>query len=428
MAMTPLQFTVITLCWLINAFDGFDVLAISFTAPSIRAEWGIPPEQLGIVFGSGLSGMMLGSFFLAPLADYFGRRKVILISIAFVSAGMLLSAFADNVTELLVFRLITGLAIGALLASLNTMVSEFSSEKRRDLVINVYALGYTLGVVLGGIASVYLIKAYGWQSVYMVGAIATALLLLATYFLMPESIDFLITRQPPSALSAINRTLKKMGIEELSELPSQQKVIKNNGNSLVLVFSRKNITATLCLWACYFIAFMTLYFFLNWLPSILTGSGIGLSEGISSTIFFSLGGIAGMLSLGYFSNIIGANRLLGVFFLCCGLSTLMLAVAGRDINAILMISAVIGFFCYGLIGGLYALAAKQYPPEARTTGFAWAIGIGRIGAILGPVATGYLYSFDWQDAQIYIVFSLPPMLAVLMLYLLVRNLRSRLGA
>ena len=419
--MTSLQFTVIALCWLINGFDGFDVLAISFTAPSIRDQWGISPEQLGIVFGSGLTGMMLGSFFLAPAADYFGRRKVILISLIFVSISMFFTAWTKNIIELLIMRLITGLAIGALLASLNTMVSEFSSEKRRDFIINFYSLGYTLGVVVGGIVSVYLIKLYGWPSVYIFGAVATTLLLIVAYFLMPESIDFLLTRQPKLALQTINHTLKKMGLTELLELPPKKGTTSDSSNSFKIIFSRKNITATLYLWACYFVAFMVLYFFLNWIPSILTNAGLQLNEGISTTVFFSLGGIAGMLTLGYFSNAFAPNLLLAIFFICCGIFTLILAVAGHSLNMILVISTIIGFFAFGLIGGLYATAAKQYPPEARTTGFAWAIGIGRIGAILGPVLTGYLYSFGWQNAHIYMVFSLPPLIAVLFLYLLSRR-------
>ena len=428
MAMTPLQFAVIALCWFINAFDGFDVLAIAFTAPAIRAEWNLSPEQLGMVFGSGLTGMMLGSFFLAPAADYIGRRKTILISLCFVAIGMFLTSYAENKMELMILRLVTGLAIGSLLASLNTTVAEFSSDKQRDFMINIYSLGYTFGVIVGGVASVYLINYYGWQSVYILGALATTLLLVVTYFLMPESIDFLLTRQPKSALNDINRTLLKMGLPELSELPPKIINEKNAGNSFKIIFSRKNIFSTLYLWICYFIAFMTLYFFLNWLPSILTAAGLELSEGVSATVYFSLGGVAGMLVLGYFSNTIGPNLLLGLFFLCCCISTLALAMLGDNLQAVLIISAVIGFFAYGIIGGLYAAAAKQYPPEARTTGVAWAIGIGRFGSISGPVLTGYLYSLGWIDAYIYMFFALPPLIAVFALYLLAQSLMTEMPA
>lgn len=414
--MTSLQVMVVTLCFFINAFDGFDVLAIAFTAPTISAEWNISPEQLGIVFGAGLAGMMMGSIFLAPVADYIGRRLAIIIFLSVVTLGLLLTAFTTQVSELILTRLVTGLGIGGLLPSLNTFVSEYSSEKRRNLNINIYLLGYNCGIMVGGVLSIYLITQFGWHSVYLVGAAASALLTLAFIFLMPESIDFLLLKHPKNALKKLNKILVRMNYEELDRLPPKLKQHTDSKVSIQILFSKKYIGSTLALWCCFFIAIMTVYFILNWLPTILTTTGLSNSEGISANMFFAFGGIAGMLIFGYYSSRFGLVKLIKIFFLFCSGMIFFLAFSGENLTAILIAATAIGFFVNGCVGGLYVVAARLYPPEVRTIGAGWAIGIGRLGSILSPILVGYLYGMDWSNIAVYCLFAFPPLLAIIPMY------------
>ena len=416
--MTGLQILVVFLCWMINAFDGFDVLAIAFTAPAITEEWGLSPGQIGIVFSSGLAGMMLGSFFLAPIADHIGRRKTILIFLAVITVGLLATAYVKEVTTLLVTRLITGLGVGGMLASANSMVAEYSSDRRKDLTVNIYSLGYSIGVIGGGIISVFLIGNYGWQSVYIFGAAASAILWVLLFFLMPESIDFLLLRHPRDVLNKLNKILAKMKYPVLEQVPLKPEKITRAKESVALLFTGERLYSTLALWSCFFICFFTLYFFLNWLPSILTTAGLSISRGISANIFYSIGGVIGMLILGYFSAHFGLVRLLKVFFLGCSVFTVALAMAGTHLTLVLIVSTAIGFFTYGFVGGLYASAARLYPVEARTTGIGWAIGIGRFGSIVSPALAGFLYNTGWSNFNVYILYTLPPLLAVVLLFAL----------
>ena len=151
--MTPFQITAVVICIIINFLDGFDVIAISFAAPEIARDWSLDPAALGVVFSSGLVGMVVGALFLSPLADRFGRRFLILICLAVISVGMLASALADNLNYLVAMRLLTGLGVGGMLSSLTTMVAEYSSDRRRKLAISVLQSGYPVGGIIAGLSS-----------------------------------------------------------------------------------------------------------------------------------------------------------------------------------------------------------------------------------------------------------------------------------
>lgn len=144
--MTRFQIIAIALCMVINMLDGFDVLVIAFTAPSISAEWGLSPTAVGLLLSSGLLGMVFGSLLLGPLADQIGRRQLIMLCLCVISVGMLLSGFSESTTHLTTMRFFTGLGIGGILPGLNTIVAEYSSLRWRSLCVSLLQTGYPIGV------------------------------------------------------------------------------------------------------------------------------------------------------------------------------------------------------------------------------------------------------------------------------------------
>src|SRR5512139_538582 len=144
-AMSPFQIVAVSICMAINMLDGFDVLAIAFTGPLIAKEWQLSPTQLGPLFSAGLAGMTLGSLLLSPLADIFGRRRLVLLGLVMITAGMIFSGLARGLNDLLMLRLFTGLGIGALLPSINTIVTEYASYKRKDFAVSFMSVGYPIG-------------------------------------------------------------------------------------------------------------------------------------------------------------------------------------------------------------------------------------------------------------------------------------------
>ena len=209
--MTGAEIVAVATCIFINMLDGFDVLVIAFAGPAIAKAWGLAPGELGLLFSSGLAGMMLGSLFLAPLADRIGRRPVILVSLALVSTGMLASAASTGLYMLAATRVMSGLGIGAMLAGLTATVAEYTPERSRALAVSLLQTAYPVGAILGGMISAILIARFGWQSVFVLGGLLPAMMIPVVMLFLPESIAYLSTRTGPDRLARVNASRRRLG-------------------------------------------------------------------------------------------------------------------------------------------------------------------------------------------------------------------------
>src|SRR5687768_16480924 len=172
--MSVQQWLVIGLCVLLNALDGFDVLAVAFAAPGISADWTITSTTLGAIISAGLAGMVLGSVFVAPLADQIGRRPTVILCLLLMTAGMLWTAVAATIPILCASRVLTGLGVGGMLAAINAVAAEFSNERRRDFAVSLMTVGYPLGGLIGGAIAALLLETSGWRAIFTAGGLATA--------------------------------------------------------------------------------------------------------------------------------------------------------------------------------------------------------------------------------------------------------------
>src|SRR5919202_1499049 len=246
--MTGFQVIVVTLCILVCALDGFDVLVVAFTAAAIARDFHLNPTDLGILLSAGLAGMGFGALRIGPLGDKLGRRSTVLLCLAILCVGMLGAAVAGNLTELALIRLFTGLGIGGVLANINIVVAEYASDRWRNLSISLLSLCYPVGATLGGAFSVYLISAYGWRSVYVFGGLVALLLVPA-----------LIARQPSNALAKVNRVLGRMGRPALARLPVPLRSEEGPNTSLLTIFRPPYAARTAAVCVAYFCVMMTCY-------------------------------------------------------------------------------------------------------------------------------------------------------------------------
>ena len=198
--MSGLQIIVVAITVALNALDGFDVLSISFASPGIAQEWGIDRAALGIVLSMELIGMAIGSIFLGGVADTIGRRPTILGCLVVMAGGMLVATTATGLVELSVWRVVTGLGIGGMLAAINAVAAEFSNSRRRHLSVSLMSIGYPLGAVVGGIVAARLLQGNDWRAVFYFGAAVTAVLIPIVFFFVPESVHWLTRKQPAGAL------------------------------------------------------------------------------------------------------------------------------------------------------------------------------------------------------------------------------------
>ncbi len=407
------QVLVIALAIVLNMLDGFDVTAMAFTVHPIGQELQISPDMLGIVFSAALAGMMIGALFVAPLSDDFGRRLLILICTGIIGVTTVLTGLSSALWELLILRFITGVAVGGLLASLAAIAAEYSSEKYRSLAVVCVTAGYPLGATLGGFIAAALIPEYGWRSVFFAGGSLTIAMVFLLYFKLPESLQFLLTKQPANALTRVNSILLRMKKRELSSLPklSDKKADEKASVSSLLSSSRSRLTLTL--WASFFFCFIVLYFLMSWIPKLVVNAGLSEVEGVFASVAFNGGGVMGIVLLGFMASKFSLSRLIG-FSLMAATGFMVLFALASGLHNLIVYLLAIGLLLQGGFTGLYAVAAKVYPTEIRATGVGWAIGLGRFGAVVGPYVGGILIDMNVSMEFNFMLFAVPLLISGLL--------------
>lgn len=401
---TRLQIAVVAICTLINALDGMDVLVISFVAPVMAKDWSISFGALGVVFSVGLAGMMAGCVLIAPIADSIGRRPVILLALIVMTIGTIGTGVVGSMGPFLVCRLLTGVGIGTLLASIAALVSEYAPAGKRSVAIGAFQAGYPLGAVFTGLVAIYTIPRFGWQATLVgAGCVSAAILPLALAWL-PESISFLEARQPAGAMARINRLRERTGLAPLDRLPPRR--IKGTTPRLQHLFSDGLWKSTFLLWIATFASFGVLYFVTSWIPKLATEAGLSTENALWAGSIFNLGGFVGASSIGWLATRRDIGWLIRAYMLI-GAALLLVFAMPLPLAALLIVVAAMGWAIQGGFSGFYSLAAQMYAPEVRSSGIGWAVGIGRGGSVIGPLAGGWLLGLHLPLWAVFLCFALP---------------------
>jgi benzoate transport len=398
--MSRYQWLIVGLCIVLNALDGFDVLAMAFTANSVTRDFGLSGGQLGILLSAGLVGMAAGSLGLAPFADVIGRRPMVLISVGLATAGMLLSALAHSAVELGIWRVVTGVGIGGILACTNVIVSEYSSKRWRGLAISLYTAGYGVGATLGGTAAVALQASFGWRSVFLLGGLCTGATLLLLAALLPESVDFLASRRPRNVVERLNKIARRIGQPAVTELPAAA-ARAGKKNKLSELFTPGNRRSTGLVWLAFFATMFGFYFVNSWTPRLLVTAGMTESQGVIGGLMLTLGGTFGALLYGLLTLRWNSRKVL-VIFAVLSAATMVMFISTAGVLALAFVAGgVVGMLINGCIAGMYTIAPALYGASVRSTGVGWAIGIGRAGAIVAPLIAGALLDARWTASMLY---------------------------
>lgn len=397
---TALQFRTVLLCVLLNMLDGGDVLVVSYAAPLLTREWGLSAQALGAVFSAGLLGMAIGALLIAPLADVLGRRVIVLIALAILLCGMLVSARVGTVAELAGLRLFTGLGIGSMLASVTALSSEFAPPRFRSLAVSLSTAGYPLGAVFTGLAAQIILPEFGWRGLFVAAGLVSGAMLPVCWLWLPESEKFLAARAAPARDRSLRPPIGRLVSPDLRR-------------------------RTLLTWGAFFASFMTLYFLTSWLPRIAVDAGLPLAAAVNAGTIFNLGAFLGLLLLGWLSSRLDLGRMIGWFF--AGAALIMVGFGAIHTPVWLFYLGVflIGIGVQGGFGGLYAVAAQIYPIAVRATGVGWALGVGRLGAIAGPLAGGMLIGWGVGLFGSFVIFAIPIAIAAILMRVLVGGAQMR---
>ena len=414
------QILVIGLCMFFNMLDGFDITAMAIVASNVSNELELSPDRLGWVFSFTLAGMMAGAMLLAPVSDIVGRRKMIIVSITLVGVSILLTANASSLPQFIVLRFISGIGAGAMLASQATLAAEYSPEKYRAFSVAAVTSGYALGAMMTSVIAALIMPEYGWRGMFWFGGGLTLLMVVAAWLFIPESLKFLFERRPANALERVNKILRKLRKDTLAELPDVVAKGQRTGTgflgALVKLLEKEHRVVTLTLWSTFFLCFATLYFLLSWIPKLMDDAGFEVAVGRQAFFLFNFGGVLGIYLLGILST---RFKLTNIIFALLFLSAIAMVVfAAAPAERVLMLSLIflIGLLQQGGFTGLYSAAAKAYPTGIRTTGIGWSIGLGRLGAVLGPAAAGYSIAAGLDMSANFYIFAVPMAIGGLIAY------------
>ena len=392
-ALGSIRWGVLAICAVAATVEGYDLQVVGYVAPAISREWNLAAGAFGPTFSIGLVGLMLGCLFIAPLSDRLGRKTIIVGSTVAYSVLVLASAAADSLSTLFWMRLATGIGLGGALPNIAASAAEASPQKFRATTVAILFCGFGFGSFVGGFVAFLLIENYGWQSVFIFGGAAALVMAPVLAFGLPRP-----------------RENRRAAVERKDAMP------------VLALMQEGRARATILLWLVYFMGLMDLYLLASWLPTIITEQGITLGLANVVTGLMQVSGFAGALILSPIVDRYGPNPVLPLAYVFAAICIVAIGMAGSSI--FLTTAAVLGAG-FGIVGCQNCdngVAAKLYPARIRGTGVGWALGVGRLGSILGPYLVGRALAAS-VDIQTIFLFSAIPALIAAAAYLAMGRVR-----
>jgi MFS transporter, AAHS family, 4-hydroxybenzoate transporter len=397
--VTRFQIVITTLCALVAVLDGYDTQTIAFVAPEIVQRWHVPAWQFGSVFASGLLGGLLGAIVFGIVGDRLGRKPVLLVTVVLFSVGSLLTALCNTLPSLTGMRFLTGLGLGGALPCFVSLTSEYAPKRLRATLVTTMFCGFPLGAVIGAFVSAQLIPAFGWESVFIVGGVLPLLTLPFLALFAPESVRFLELRQNHKEIGLL---LRRMGsrFEWSGEVP---RIGHGTRVPVINLFRDGRALGTILLWVTLFLSLLLTYFLVNWVPVVAGRHGLSASSAVQASAMLNFGSIFGCIVLGRLADRFGTARVVGGGFLLGALAIASIGHVAASAVQLGAVAFVAGFFSIGAQICTVAMCAAFYDTFSRATGIGWSMGIGRVGAIVGPVLGGVLLGSGMAPAVLFFV-------------------------
>jgi MFS transporter, AAHS family, 4-hydroxybenzoate transporter len=392
------------LCALIALCDGFDTQVIAFTAPVLSKLWNVPVSQFGPVFSAGLVGLAFGALLLGSAADRLGRKTVIILCVALFGLGSLLTARSSGMFELAGWRMVTGIGLGGVLPNLAAQTNSVARDEDKNAFVMLMFCGFPIGATIGGLIAAPIIEAFGWRSVFIVGGMVPLGLLPLLYGALPGARD--------------------RGLDSTDVKKADAVAANSVWRSL---FGEGRSIPTLLVWTAFFSNLLVMYFLMNWLPSLLSLAGSTLALATLSSAVLNMGGVGGALLLSRIVNFRHALALLALVYLMGAVTMVVMARAEGNFAIVFGAALVAGAAVIGGQIAMNAVTISFYPADGRSTGLGWALGVGRIGSIVGPLLGGTLLKAGWQGTTPVLFASIPMFVAAVAVLILARLLWTRVN-
>ncbi|HEY3572438.1 MAG TPA: aromatic acid/H+ symport family MFS transporter [Arthrobacter sp.] len=389
--------TVLLLCFVTIVFDGYDLVIYGSTVPSILKyqEWGLTTAQAGVIGSLALIGMLLGTMSVGMFTDRLGRRRIMLASITVFSICMLVTAFAPSAEMFGALRFLTGFGLGGVVPTCIALTVEYARKERRQIANAVMFSGYSVGGVGASVLAINLLPHIDFRWLYAIGALPLVTLLPAAWKLLPDSVAY---------LARSGRTTEAKGTAEryglvYADIVSSQDTAEGPAkkSSLRTIFSRRFILSSILFALANFCGLLLVYGLNTWLPQIMRQAGFNLGDSLTFLLVLNAGAIVGSVSASVIADRIGIKKVVTASFVLAFVAILMLTLQ-LPLAVLLVIVAFAGLGSVGtqiLVGGY---CATHYPQSLSATALSWSLGVGRVGAICGPIIGGAVASLalGWQ--------------------------------
>jgi AAHS family 4-hydroxybenzoate transporter-like MFS transporter len=307
---------------------------------------------------------------------------VLVFCTAFFGVCSLLTTQAETVGALFYFRFLTGLGLGGALPNAIAITTDLAPPRARATTVMVMFCGFSIGAAVGGFVAAALMARYGWASVFLAGGIAPLCVAVLLFLYLPGD---------------------RIDVTDVARAAAHVPVLQ--------LFRSGRAAMTVLLWVVFFMSLLDLYFVTNWLPTLMNDSGVALNRAVLVTAIFQVGGTVGTLTLGRLFDRLPAFRVLAATYLAAALFVAAIGVVSASAVALFVTAFAAGFCIVGGQTGANALTATMYPAAIRATGVGWALGIGRIGSIVGPLVGGLLLALKWETKALFFVAALPVLVA-----------------
>ena len=408
-ALSSFQWRVFALCFLVAIFDGFDTQAIAYTGPAIIETLQLSTGGLAPILSAGIVGMALGAMALGLFGDRFGRRPTVMGAVALFALATLATAFASNAEQILVLRFLAGLGMGGATPELLALASEYGPARLRGAIVTGILLGLPAGAMLGGLLAAQLMPLIGWQGIFLAGGLLPLALLVGLYFALPESLQFLATRSGETA--QVRRILARISSRTLADDVRFSVPEAATRTSVRALFGPGLARNTLAVWLTYLFNWVAWFMFLSWLPTVLKTAGLPVEQAPLGTVTVNAVFILCAIPLSILLPRLNTrNVLLGLFALGV-LVSLGLSLSGDNWVLVFLLVGAAGLGIGGQQIALNYLVVSAYPTSLRATATGWAIGLGRVGAIIGSALGGTF--LEWGGvAGFYMALAIPLLLAL----------------
>ncbi|WP_180109339.1 MULTISPECIES: MFS transporter [unclassified Acinetobacter] len=421
---TPFHWGVLIWCLLIIIFDGYDLVIYGVALPLLMQEWSLSAVQAGLLASTALFGMMFGAMCFGTLSDKIGRKKTIMICVGIFSGFTFCGAFASTPVEFGILRFLAGLGIGGVMPNVVALMTEYAPKRIRSTLVALMFSGYAIGGMASALLGAWLVPVYGWKIMFYIAIIPCLALPLIWKFL-PESLMYLTSKHQTDTTRTI---VSKIAPEQVLTTDTQfvlNEISEEDKAPLKALFQQGRSFSTFMFWIAFFMCLLMVYALGSWLPKLMIQAGYSLGASMIFLFALNIGGMVGAIGGGALADRFHIKKVLSIMFMCGALALILLGFNSPQMVLYTLI-AVAGAATIGSQILLYTFVAQYYPTTVRSTGMGWASGIGRIGAIVGPVLTGALLTMHLPHQMNFLVIAIPGVIAALAIFMV--NLQASVEA